>query len=478
MGMTLTQKKIKKQLDNGTPINTDMIEELIADHAHIKFRTFNLYERYKASKSAVPIFNREFNGDANKINSKLNNDFFSEIIDVKQGYMIGKPIVYQLDRNKYGEDDVKPTSDYKRHFDIISRLSISNNFVDLDAELVKLVSICGHAGREIFVDKNEEIRIVNLKAWETIFLTNTQGQVEYALRYYDEQDSTGESTRYVEFFSDVSITYFTQHDSKFEKNEELLHLFGQCPIVKVVNNEEEIGDCEKVLSLIDAYDRTLSDVNSEIEQFRLSYMYFKGKEPTPEIINNAKQTGGFYVGEDGEVGFITKNINDKVVEHHLDRLEDNILRFANSVSFDDDAFAGKLSGVAMKYKLFALETKSIVLETKIQTALRNQFKIIANLLNLQNITLDYLDLFFEFKRNIPVNEQDIIQANSMLVGLVSESTRLAQLPFIDDVDYELEHMRDDATWKLPKQTNGNGTHNSNARNNVVDTTNEDVMTNL
>lgn len=36
------------------------------------------------------------------------------------------------------------------------------------------------------------------------------------------------------------------------------------------------GDAEKGLSLIDAYDRTLSDVSNEIEQCGLAYLILKG----------------------------------------------------------------------------------------------------------------------------------------------------------------------------------------------------------
>src|SRR5699024_57025 len=136
MANTLTQKRIKKYLDKGNEITGDLIVELIADHAFTKAKTFDMYERYKASLSAVPIFNRTFENDATKINAKLNNDFFSEIIDVKVGYMLGKPVTYSIDKNKYQTDtcsknmiasfiskmkrDTKTVEDYDKHYDFLS----------------------------------------------------------------------------------------------------------------------------------------------------------------------------------------------------------------------------------------------------------------------------------------------------------------------------------------------------------------------
>jgi len=48
------------------------------------------------------------------------------------------------------------------------------------------------------------------------------------------------------------------------------HMFDYVPVIEFPNNEERLGDAEKVLRPHRwAYDRTMSDVNSEIEQFRL-----------------------------------------------------------------------------------------------------------------------------------------------------------------------------------------------------------------
>jgi SPP1 family phage portal protein len=42
------------------------------------------------------------------------------------------------------------------------------------------------------------------------------------------------------------------------------------------NNKEKQGDFEKVESLIDAYDKIISDGVSEIEAFRMAYLVLSG----------------------------------------------------------------------------------------------------------------------------------------------------------------------------------------------------------
>jgi SPP1 family phage portal protein len=221
------------------------------------------------------------------------------------------------------------------------------------------------------------------------------------------------------------------------------HLFDGIPFIAFINNEERQGDCEKVLALIDAYDRSLSDVNSEIEAFRLAYMLFYGFVPDQETMELAKQTGAFGIDhpEDGsKIEFLTKDMNNTIIENHLDRLEKNILRFAKSVNFGDEQFAGNISGVAMKFKMFALESKCIIAERKFTAALRQQFKILASAWVKKGMSINYTDIWFQFKRNFPLNLLDEAQTSATLKGLVGEQTRLSQLSFVDDVQWEIDEM--------------------------------------
>lgn len=98
----------------------------------------------------------------------------------------------------------------------------------------------------------------------------------------------------------------------------------------------------------------------------------------------------------------------------------------------------------MKFKLFALESKCITAERKFTAALRQQFKILTSAWAKKGIAVDYKDIWFQFKRNFPLNLLDEAQTSATLKGLVSERTRLAQLSFIDDVEYELDQMAQEA----------------------------------
>lgn len=449
MALTAVQAYVLKQLQKGKEIDSNMIKMLVDDFMPIASHKKSLYDRYTVTD--VPIQHRQM-PDGTKVNNKLNNDFAGEIVDTKIGYVLGNPIKYTLDRNYYGDDFEER---YREHQGQINRFIVRNQMNDKDIELGKLVSICGVAGREVYIDKNGEEKIANLPAWEMIFLTDSDDRVLYALRLHTELrevDNKLEEFLCVDFYDENKITYFIENkrndgnayvlDEEQEVNP-MPHVFGITPIVKVTNNNEEMGDFERVLSLIDGYDKTMSDVNSEIEQFRLAYMYFKGVEIDEDTIEQAKQAGGFQIPSDGDIGFITKMISDAVVEHHLNRLEENINRFSKHVNLSDPDFGGGDSSLANKYKMNAMETKAQLLEVKMKSAFLRQFEILSNAWAKKGIVIDYLNIYFDFTRNLPVNILEEADETIKLKGLVSERTRLARLSFVDDVDFELDQMQKD-----------------------------------
>ncbi|TNO92990.1 phage portal protein [Bacillus sp. CD3-1a] len=425
--------------NNGEP-TPKLLKKIIDEFEPLKQRMINRYERYKASEKGVPIFTREFKGDGNKdkVNNKLNNDFFSEIIDTKIGYMFGLPVSYSLDHE---DDEV-----LKRIQDFLK----ANHIEDADAETGKFASICGYGARLLYHDKEGIEKVMNIKPYEAIFLTNSSvAEPSYAIRCYPIKVIDGDDFKdgyKVEFYNETNIIEYTGEDlDKLQETNRIPNLYKGVPLIGFPNNEELQGDVDKAIALIEGYDRSFSDVNSEIEQFRLAYMIFKGVDIDDATIKKLKQTGALDVGENGEASFLTKDLNDNILEHHLDRLEKNICRFTKHVNLSDESFGGNLTGVAIRYKLLALETKSGTLEMKFTKSLRQQFKLLFDAWNLRSNKgeLDYLCMTFQFTRNLPANLADEADVQSKLQGLVSEETRLSMLSVVSDPKAEIQKMQEE-----------------------------------
>ncbi|MFJ7841596.1 phage portal protein [Lysinibacillus sphaericus] len=421
--------------------NPQLIAKAIEEHKYDKEKRLSFYERYKASTEGVPILTREavdyeeFETGAikridNKVNNRLNNPFDAEIVDTKVGYMFGYPIGYEIEE--------KSKDILVKMKDEVNDFRLRNNVEDKDSEWGKKAAICGYSARMAYIDKEGKERIVNIDPWETIIISSTDyTEPEFAIRYFNIDDDK----QRVEFYDNAYFYAFETGANGLEQVDKSLHTFDYCPLWGLPNNEELMADAEKVFALIDAYDRTFSDASNEIEQYRLAYLILKGVGADEETLSEIKKSGVFELfDEHDEVGYLTKDINDTMIENHLNRLEQNILRLAKSVNFSDESFAGNVSGVAMKYKLMSLENKCVTMERKMTAALRYQFKVICSTWAKKGICSkeDYLKLWFSFRRNVPANLLEEAQTATTLMAITSHKTALSTLSIVDDVDYEME----------------------------------------
>jgi len=179
---------------------------------------------------------------------------------------------------------------------------------------------------------------------------------------------------------------------------------------------------------------------------RLAYLAFYGVEFESGDLDKIRQTGAVTMPIDSKAEFITKDLNDSILEHKFDRTEKNILRFANSANFTDNEFATS-SGIALRYKLLPLENKVKKSERKFSKGLRDMFKVLTSFMNITG-NINYLDIDFIFTRNVPIDILDEAEATNKLKGYVSETTRLGQLTFVTDVDKEKQRMEEDMTGSV------------------------------
>jgi len=416
-------------------ITPKIIQDIIADHTVMRTRMLANYERYKAEKDGqgVPIYKRSFDQEeANKINNKLANDFFSEIIDTKVGYMFGQPVNYMLDKSAQQYEVVSKQ---------IERFRKVNHLDDLNSEAGKFAAMCGYDGLLLYIDRDGHERLMRVNPWETVIISEMEiTDPTYGMIYYKTHDGKAR----VEFYDQSNVYVFQGPDfASLELGDTKPHPFDYCPLFGLPNNAELQGDGDKVLSLIDAYDRAISDMNSEIEQFRSAYMMFIGYAPDAETINSMRRTGALFIPdcENGEdIRFLVKELPHAAIDSHLDRLEANITRFAKHVNFTDEQFAGNLSGVAMRFKLFALESKAKTMERKHEAAMLYMFKVLASAWRKRSLLLDYTQLELKYTRNIPVNIKDEADAAKALLGVTSHLTALSQLSFVEDVEEELRRI--------------------------------------
>ena len=147
--------------------------------------------------------------------------------------------------------------------------------------------------------------------------------------------------------------------------------------------------------------------------------------------------------EGAKAAWLTKQTNDAQVENILKRLHDSIYRIAQCPDFSSESFIGGVSsGIAIQYRLTGMETRAGKIEAEMKKALQRRVEIICGLASLKLGEEVFRDIDIEFKRNIPADEAALINMINSLKGTVSDETLLSQLPFITDVQKELEAVKE------------------------------------
>lgn len=445
-------------------IDSTIIRDLIEGHQQVAARRRMLYERFKAEPSTLPIKNRQY-PDSTKAKNEIAHNFPKDIIETRVGYFLGNPVAYSLD---IPDVDVEEISEHS-HYRTLEDFNLENNVEDLDAETDRWRAVTGTAFRYYWVDPHVPAgemadRVTLVPSWEIITIRHrSTDELEAAVRYYDWeywQDHRMHKRRRVEWIDRETITYYIETETgeyvldPLEEQNPYYHPYpGQVPVVEFPNNEERKGDFEDVLDKINEYDRTVSDLANELEEYRLAYLKMKGAKPDKETVQRAKQTGVWGLpSPEMDIDFIVKQINIEATKAHLERLEDDIMRLSNSINFQDKNFGGNISGIAMRYKMQGLESKCKTAERKMTAALRRQFKVLeagwkaSGRKDLQDFSAR--NVWFQFKRNYPRDYRDEAEASATLKGLISDETRLSLLSFIDSPEFELRKMREEEAARL------------------------------
>lgn len=436
-------------------ITDELLNHIIAKHSANREYNWRLHKRYEALAGKVPIFLREPRFDEeNPVNRTINNDFYGEIVDFKTGYFAGKPFVYNYADTEESKDETGSEEARDKASKALSDFVTRNNMYDIDMDITKYAAIAGYAGRMFYFDPEGEERCMALPSYETIILSETDiTEPKYGIRYYKTVGLGGEEIWKAEFDDGVTTRFYSGTRGGLAQVDATPNLFGYCTIQGIPNNSEMMGDAEKVMELIDAYDRAISDANNESESFANAYLAFENVNMDDEEIRKGQKTGAFAYFTNGTasggIHFITKDINDTFIEHHLDRIEENIYRFSKTPDMADENFAGQSTGIALKFKLTGLETKCGMFQAKMQSAGVYMFKLLAGSLSKKQVSFDPLQCYITFKRNFPVDIQSEAQTvQSMVNSGLPKRFAYQQYSCIDDIE-EVMNMVEEEKEDIP-----------------------------
>ena len=367
-----------------------------------------------------------------KPDKRIAVNFAKYITDTMNGFFIGIPI-------KIDCDDTK-VANYVEYLDQY------NDQDDNNAELSKLCSIYGKGYEMYYVDDMGEIGITYLSPEDAFMIYDDSilDRPRYFCRIYKDADdivyvSVSDKTR-VQYASMESGLHWLPEDEK-------IHGFSGVPATEYRENEEEIGIFEPVLTMINEYNEAISEKANDVAYFADAYLKVLGATVNQEALDQIRDnriinfTG---VLENGQldVDFLQKPDGDTSQEHLLDRLEKLIFQISMVANISDENF-GTSSGIALKYKLQAMSNLALTKQRKFTSGMNRRYMLIfSNPVSGMNPD-DWVKLNYTFTQNMPANLLEESQIAGNLAGIVSQQTQLSVLSCVDNVQQEIEQIKQD-----------------------------------
>ena len=415
------------RLARDTEMTLTLLSEFLTEHNHeVKNRYEPLYNAYTSD--------HEILHDPAKPKYKPDNrvvvNFPKYIVDTMNGFFIGNPIKI------IAEDEA--VADYVEYLDRY------NDQDDNNAELAKICSIYGKGNEMYYTDEESELCITYLDPKEA-FMIYDESIIERPLffvrRYVDR-----EGFEYGSISDETSVRNFKVTGGLTWLDEWQPHYFPGVPATEYVENGERQGIFEPVMSMVNAYNKAISEKANDVDYFADAYLKVLGTVVDNEDVKFIRDNRIVNFEGDGSdkiiAEFMEKPNSDTTQENLLERLERLIFQISMVANISDENF-GTASGIAMKYKLQSMSNLEKTKERKFAAGMNRRYQLLFGHPASKVPADAWIQLQYKFTPNIPANLQEEAQIASQLEGITSHETQLKVISAVEDVKGELDKIEEE-----------------------------------
>ena len=414
-------------IDKNIELTTELLEKMI--NRFVMNEQPKLIKRKNYYDGKHQILNKTYK-DKTKTCNRIVTNFCKVIVDAYGGYICGKPISYTSNED-------------------ISAIQEVINYNDANAEDVQLLTdalIYGVAYELQWLDSYSQVRFATVNPMNAfcIYDNTLDKELLYFVRWYKEDNFDDTDVYYFNVYSkDVIRTYKSSGISgALSLVDEQIHYHKDVPVSVFKLNEDGVNIFDNITTLNDAYNELISCEVDDYSGWCDAYLTLTSADINAEDIQTMKENRVLVLPEGASASWLTKNASNTQIVNMLDNIKKNIYRVANCPDMSDENFAGGVSsGVSISFKLTNFENVSSGIVARMTKAIQRRIELISNILELKATDTIWRDINISFTRNLPVNTQETVQLVNSLHGIVSDKTLLAQIPFVDDVECELEALQ-------------------------------------
>lgn len=414
---------LNKETELGTTLLHKMIQRYRLNVLPKLDRNKNYYD------GVQQILNKSYK-DASKPCNKTVINYCKNIVDSYCGYLATPGYISYT-----SAQDIEDIMDILKY----------NDYQAEDSDFLLDALVYGTAAELMYIDGDGQtrFRLINPTQCFGVYDDSLTGDLLYFVRIYPVNEWDNSDKYNVDVYSDYDVKHYTMygHSGALTFVGEEPHFFSQCPAnIFTLPDEKSIFDC--IISLQDSVNELLSAEIDDYSAFCDAYLVLEGLDADPEDIAAMKENRVLIIPEGASASYLTKAAQDAQVENILKRLHDSVYRVAQCPDFSSESFIGGVSsGIAIQYRLTGMETRAGKIEALMKKALQRRIEIICGIASLKLGEEVFTDIDITFQRNIPEDITSTINMINSLKGSVSDATLLAQLPFINDIQAELEAVQ-------------------------------------
>lgn len=421
------------RLPKDTEITTELLEKLLADHKQEAIEFQQRDKEYKTEHKILELPKKP----KHKPDNRIVVNFCKYIVDTFNGFFIGNPI--------------KTTSKNDKAAKFVDYIDKYNDQDEKNSELSKLMSIHGKAYEMYFADEESELCTAYLSPVEA-FMVFDDSILKRPL-FFVRRFTDFEGKEFGSISNGMAVRHFAITGGVRWTDEWKPHYFKGVPATEFSENAEEQSIFFPVLTLINAYNKAISEKANNVEYFADAYLKILGAKLDEEGLEHIKDNRIINLeGEDALkiiVDFLSKPDGDATEEHFLDRVERLIFHIAMVANISDEAF-GTASGIALKYKVLAMMNLFQNKKRKFTSGLNRRYKLLFGHPASKVEADAWTELEYQFTPNLPANLLEEAQIAAQLEGITSHETQLKIISAVDSVQDELEKIEDEN--KAPEST--------------------------
>ena len=390
--------------------------------------------------------------DENLPNNKFLDNQYSDMVDQKVNYLLSKPLTFKTENEQYA-DVLKQVFNKKFHRTLKNLGKDSYNG--------------GIGWLYPYYDDQGEFRIKKFHPWEVLpfWKDDDHTELDFAARVYEVETYEGvveTITTYVEVYDTQGIhkftfdgntltpdysTYYFEYGTDSEK---IPHNWERVPLIPFKANSTETSLLKKCKSLQDGINQILSNFGDGMEENASgnTIIIIKNLDGTNlgEFRQNLAQYKAVKVrtvdGADGGVDKLEIEVNCDNYKAILTELRKALIKNCKGYDVEELKSNGSPNEMTIKAVYSAIDIDANEIETEYQASFEELLWFVNQ--HLKNtgagdFTNEEVDVIFN--RDMMVNESQIIADINASSVILSRKTCVAQHPYVEDVDAELEQIK-------------------------------------